>query len=217
MASAMITTKPSLNNLYPISVTPSTVITTIHKPGKFPHDPANYHPISLLNADLKFYAKLATRLAQHIARLVQPDQVGFIPHHQASDGTRHFVNLIHWAEHYQTPSLLILLDAGKALDRVHWEYLEAVLRKFGTLLHRLCQGLDHRPLLRPIHSMPPLCQVLGISEITPFSLAPISSMTYLRIQLTSPSSMLLCTNLISLLQKLQSISTSMSSIEEKEI
>lgn len=63
--------------------------------------------------------------------LVHPDQVGFIPHRQASDGTQRFVYLIHWVEHFQMPSLLISLDAEEAFDRVHWEFLEAVLKKFG--------------------------------------------------------------------------------------
>lgn len=46
-------------------------ITTIHKPGKSPHDPANYCNISLFNTDLKMCAKLlATHLAQHMPHLV---------------------------------------------------------------------------------------------------------------------------------------------------
>lgn len=63
--------------------------------------------------------------------LIHSDQVGFIPMRQALDGTCCFVDLIHWAEHHQKPPLLISLEAEKAFDRVHWGYLEAVLRKFG--------------------------------------------------------------------------------------
>lgn len=93
------------------------VITTIHKPGKPFQDPANYRPISLLNTDLKIYTKLlATRLAEYMPALIHPDQVGFIPCRQASDATRRFIDLIHWAEHRRTPSLLISLDAEKAFD-----------------------------------------------------------------------------------------------------
>lgn len=108
------------------------MITTIHKPGKSPHDPANYRPISLFNTDLKLYSKLlATRLATYMPTLVQTDQVGFIHSRQASDGTCRFIDMIHWAEHYQMPSLLISLDAEKAFDRVNWLYLDLVLQKFG--------------------------------------------------------------------------------------
>lgn len=104
------------------------LIVTIPKPGK-PHDePAKYLPISLLNSDLKIYAKiLATRISSFIPKLVHKDEVGFVPHRQASDGTRRFINLIQWAEHHKTPSLLLSLDTEKVFDRVHWSYLRVVL------------------------------------------------------------------------------------------
>lgn len=54
-----------------------------------------------------------------------------IPKRQASDGTRRFLNLIKWAEHHRTPSLLLSLDTEKAFDRVDWFYLAEVLMKFG--------------------------------------------------------------------------------------
>lgn len=53
-----------------------------------PHDPANYRPISLLNTDIKSYAKQLA--AQHMPHLIHPDLIGFIPHQASDDG-------IHWS------------------------------------------------------------------------------------------------------------------------
>lgn len=104
----------------------------MYKSGKPSHYLFSYCTISLLNTDLKLYAKLlATCLAAFMPTRFHPDQVGFIPHRQASDRVRRFIDLIHWADHNQTPSLLISLNAEKAFDRVHWRYLESVLQKFG--------------------------------------------------------------------------------------
>lgn len=96
------------------------------------HQITNYRPISFLNTDIKLYAKiLASRISPYIPTLIHPDQVGFVPHRQAPDGTRWFIDIIQWAEHHHTPSLLLSLDTEKAFDRVHWTYLKAVLQKFG--------------------------------------------------------------------------------------
>lgn len=106
-------------------------VITIPKPSKTHADPANYRPISLINTDTKLYVKIqATCLSRHIASLVHPDQVGFVPQRQAPDCTRRFVNFIQWAEYQQTPSLLLSLDVEKAFHRVHWGYLSTVLQRF---------------------------------------------------------------------------------------
>lgn len=75
------------------------LIVTIPKPSKPHDDPANYRPISLLNSDIKIYAKIHTsRISLYIPTFVHTDQVGFIPKRQATNGTRRFLDLIHWAE-----------------------------------------------------------------------------------------------------------------------
>lgn len=56
------------------------LIVTIPKPGKHHDDPAIYQPISLLNSDIKIYAKILTScISPYIPTLVHADQVGFIP------------------------------------------------------------------------------------------------------------------------------------------
>lgn len=111
-------------------------IVTLPKPGKEPNTPPNFRPISLLNTNIKIYAKLiAKRLANFIPSLIQRDQMGFVKGRQTSDATRRIINIIHHIEHRKTPSLLLSIDTEKAFDRVHWKYMSMTLSKFGFCGH----------------------------------------------------------------------------------
>ncbi|XP_066438159.1 uncharacterized protein [Eleutherodactylus coqui] len=107
-------------------------IVVLPKPGKEPNSPANFRPISLLNTDIKIYAKtLAQRILRVLPDIIHSDQMGFVQGRQASDSTRKILNLLHTIEKTQTSTIMLTLDAEKAFDRVHWDYVFKTLEKFG--------------------------------------------------------------------------------------
>lgn len=72
------------------------LIITLPKPGKDPTSPQNFRPISLLNNDLKVYAKLIAQcLTNILPLLIHPDQSEFIKGHQTTDATCRLINIIH--------------------------------------------------------------------------------------------------------------------------
>lgn len=126
----------ALNNLTPDSIANKDLleahITLLPKPGKDPTLVTNYRPISLLNVDLKLYAKaLANRILPFIPNLISLDQVGFVPGREARDNTTKALNIHHWLRRTSTPGFFLSLDAEKAFDRVAWDYMEASLRRIG--------------------------------------------------------------------------------------
>lgn len=57
----------------------TALISLLLKKDKDPSECANYRPLSLLNSDLKIYAKVpARRIQDHMPLLVHCDQTGFI-------------------------------------------------------------------------------------------------------------------------------------------
>lgn len=95
-------------------------IVTLLKPDNSPDTPANFRPISLLNSDIKLYAKaLERRLLLDLPTLINADQVGFIKGCQVPDGTRCLLNILSHAESSKIPTVFLSLDAEKAFDRIH--------------------------------------------------------------------------------------------------
>uniref|UniRef100_A0A803JQ02 Reverse transcriptase domain-containing protein n=1 Tax=Xenopus tropicalis TaxID=8364 RepID=A0A803JQ02_XENTR len=123
-------------------------ISTIPKPGKSQDQCQNYRPIALLNTDLKIYSKiLALRLNTVLPSLINYDQVGFVPGRQAPDNTRKLHNLLHIIKQQKIPALILSLDAEKTFDRIHWEYMNHTLQKFGL-------GTNFIKAISPLYSTP---------------------------------------------------------------
>lgn len=99
---------------FPPKILTATIV-TLPKPVKEPNAPQNIRPILLLNVDVKLYAN---RLAKLLPKQINNDQVGFVNGHQGTDATRRMISLIHLVEKSGGPSLLLTLDAEKAIEYI---------------------------------------------------------------------------------------------------
>lgn len=124
-------------------------VSIIPKPGKDASDVSHYHPISLINNDLKIMMKiLAVRLSSLIVNYIHKDQVGFIPGIQGPDQIRRAIDLIsllhyRWDKGPPQDGFLLSIDLQKAVDSVSWSYLFEILERWGfgskflTTMHAL--------------------------------------------------------------------------------
>ena len=91
----------------------------------------NWRPISLLNYDYKAITKvLTTRVRDILPRIINPNQKCGIKGRSIHDGAALIRDLIEYVNRKHIPGLIISLDQTKAYDRVEWDFLFKVLRKF---------------------------------------------------------------------------------------
>lgn len=110
----------------------TSLISVLLKKGKPPLRCGSYRPISLITTELKLFAKvLVRRLERFVGKLIHHDQTGFLKGRLASDNIRRLFHIMHASESVEDPAAVFSFDAQKAFDRVGWEYLWAVMEKFG--------------------------------------------------------------------------------------
>ena len=112
---------------------------------------ASYRPITLLNADLRIWAKaVANRLQIPLDQLIDSTQTAFIAGRDISDSVHYHRSLLAYLQQRHEPLWYVLSDLANAYDSVDWGWLEAGLRAMGfrdrghvrwaTLLHRGAQS-----------------------------------------------------------------------------
>lgn len=93
---------------------------------------SDYRPISLCNILYKIIAKaLATRLKKLLPKLISENQNGFTPGREIADSIILVVEVIHSLHKDKLSGMLLRLDVSKAYDRVVWDFLLHVLKRFG--------------------------------------------------------------------------------------
>ena len=92
---------------------------------------SNWCPLSLLNCDGKFYAKMiAYRLEKVTPQLIHSDQSGFLKGRSINENLLDLVSIIDYAEIRKLDALILSFDFEKAFDKVNFKYLDCVLKAF---------------------------------------------------------------------------------------
>ncbi|KAK4518783.1 uncharacterized protein ATC70_009006 [Mucor velutinosus] len=101
----------------------------------------NWRPLSLICCDAKIFTRLLNqRLMPFMNKIICPQQSGFMPGRFIGDNGMILHNTRLIAAETSSDSIALLLDQEKAYDRIHPDYLRAVMQRFNmptNIIHSL--------------------------------------------------------------------------------
>lgn len=98
-----------------------------------------FRPISLCNFIYKLISKsIAERLKPFLAKVITPEQFGFLHHHQILDVVGVTQEGIHSIKTKKLPAILLKLDLIKAYDKIDWNFLRLLLLQIGLDQELVC-------------------------------------------------------------------------------
>lgn len=87
---------------------------------------SSYRPKSLLQMEMKILSKvLSNRLCRHTQKIIQPDQLGFVPGCHIYSKLRRLFNIMY--HNHKEERMVTALDAEKAFDHREWKFMLSAL------------------------------------------------------------------------------------------
>ena len=110
---------PHMLNMYNESLELGALPQSLREASQDPSHCESYRPISLLNVDVKIFAKvLALRLERFLPQIISPDQTGFIKNRFSFFNIRRLLNIIYHDSDRTIPELIMSMNADRLWVRV---------------------------------------------------------------------------------------------------